>query len=534
MAGRVRGGCVVGRGMGFHSRRRARLFAGTTGAWPLHRRVNGVAAALDSQSPAFPKARLAANFRVGRVRVFALQPWTERGRKNDFGGRGGADRLNHSSFRDAGRTSVSQASGHKTRFLGGGRFAFGRGTAGFGRARWRADFKRRAFSFRRGVLRGGLSTSSNPALTALRRARSNRCGDCVWNTRFSSIWLGTRWRGAVGATCFNASPRLSWRGSGRTRLCFVVVGFVAVERGARDELFIFGRAVRGVDGLGLSGRTSNRLGTVRRHSRAVRRGLVSNGAQMTERNHWNAELYSDKHAFVFQLGAGVVELLNPQPNERILDLGCGTGELSAQIARIGARVIGLDASAAMLERARKQFPDLEVVEGDAQHFDVGTGFDAVFSNATIHWLPDHEAVARSVHRALKPSGRFVGEFGGRGNVACLDASLKRASGELDLPPFDSPNRFPSLREWAQSLESGALEPRFLQLFARPTPLEGEEGLKNWWRQFRALYLDSLSNDGEREAVLKRAQEIAAPTLRDENGWFADYVRLRFVAMKALC
>ncbi len=252
---------------------------------------------------------------------------------------------------------------------------------------------------------------------------------------------------------------------------------------------------------------------------------------MTERNNWNAELYSDKHAFVFQMGAGVVELLNPQRSEQVLDLGCGTGELSAQIAALGARVVGLDASATMLGRARKQFPDLEWIEGDAQNFDVGTGFDAVFSNATIHWLPDHEAVARSVCHALKPDGRFVGEFGGCGNVSCLDASLKRAASDLGLPPFESPNRFSSLLNWAGSLESGGLEPRFLQLFARPTPLEGEEGLKNWWRQFRALYLDSLS-EPDCEAVLNRAQEIAAPALRDENGWFADYVRLRFVAVKA--
>ena len=252
---------------------------------------------------------------------------------------------------------------------------------------------------------------------------------------------------------------------------------------------------------------------------------------MNQRNHWNADLYSDKHAFVFQLGAGALELLNPQPGERILDLGCGTGELSAQIAAKGARVVGLDASPAMLKRAWQQFPQLEFVEGDAQNFKVRNDFDAVFSNATIHWLPDHEAVCRSVYRALKMGGRFVGEFGGCGNVACLEASLKRAADELGLPPYESPNRFPNLREWAQSLESGGLEAQFLQLFARPTPLEGEDGLKNWWRQFRALYLDSLANDDERELVLKRAEEVAGVQLKNDHGWFADYVRLRFVAVK---
>lgn len=251
---------------------------------------------------------------------------------------------------------------------------------------------------------------------------------------------------------------------------------------------------------------------------------------MNSNNHWNAGLYSDKHAFVWQLGAGVVELLNPQPNEHILDLGCGTGELTAQIAQSGARVIGLDASTEMLRSAQERFPELEWREGDAQNFDAGTDFDAVFSNATIHWLGDHEALTRSVYRTLKSGGRFVGEFGGRGNVRELDASLGRAAHELGLTAYQSPNTFPTLQEWAQSLESGGLEPRFLQLFARPTPLEGEEGLRNWWRQFRALYLGSLSGD-ERDAVLHRAQEFAAPKLRNENGFFADYVRLRFVAVK---
>lgn len=247
--------------------------------------------------------------------------------------------------------------------------------------------------------------------------------------------------------------------------------------------------------------------------------------------NWNADLYRDKHAFVFELGAGVVELLNPRPGERILDLGCGTGELTFQIAQSGARVLGFDASPAMLERAKERFPFLDFHLGDARDFDFGDDFDAVFSNATLHWISDQSAVARSVYRALKHGGRFVGEFGGQGNVSWLEAALTEAARELDLPPFVGPNTFPSLREFAGSLESGGLEPKFLQLFARLTPLEGQDGARNWWRQFRAAYLDSLSND-EQNAVLQRAETLAKPQLKNENGWFADYVRLRFVAVKA--
>lgn len=249
-------------------------------------------------------------------------------------------------------------------------------------------------------------------------------------------------------------------------------------------------------------------------------------------NNWNAQLYSDKHAFVWKLGQGVVELLAPQPGERILDLGCGTGELTDQITRSGAHVIGLDASASMLDSAREHFSHIEFHQGDAQNFDLGTDFDAVFTNATLHWVPDHSAVARSVHRALKPGGRFVGEFGGRGNVRQLEHALRTASQELGLTPFESPNFYPSLREWATSLESGDLEPAWLQLFSRPTPLEGEHGAQTWWRQFRATYLDTLAPN-QQEALLQRAEELAKPHLHSDNGWLADYVRLRFVAVKAV-
>lgn len=248
------------------------------------------------------------------------------------------------------------------------------------------------------------------------------------------------------------------------------------------------------------------------------------------KTNWNADLYSDKHAFVFQLGAGVVELLAPKAGQRVLDLGCGTGELTAQIAASGAQVIGFDTSPSMLEQARTQFPDLDFRFGDGRDFDFGRDFDAVFSNATLHWVPDHEAVARSVHCALKAGGRFVGEFGGQGNVARLEAALSEAARELDLPLFTSPNLFPSLAQFAHSLEAGGLVPVLLQLFERPTLLEGEDGARFWWRQFRAAYLDSLSPD-EQNAVLERAEQLAAPTLKTPDGWFADYVRLRFVALK---
>jgi len=249
------------------------------------------------------------------------------------------------------------------------------------------------------------------------------------------------------------------------------------------------------------------------------------------KHEWDANLYGDKHAFVWHLGAGVVELLNPQAGELVLDLGCGSGELTAQIAQSGAEVMGLDASASMLDKARQSFPNLRFEMGDGANFDVARDFDAVFSNAALHWIPDHVGVARSVSRSLKQGGRFVGEFGGQGNVALLEAAFEGAARELELPPFVSPNRFPTLHQFAASLEAGGLRPIFLQLFDRPTPLVGTDGARNWLRQFRAGYLDALPLEAQ-EAVLERAESLAKPHLWRDGGWFADYVRLRFVALKS--
>lgn len=134
---------------------------------------------------------------------------------------------------------------------------------------------------------------------------------------------------------------------------------------------------------------------------------------------WNSELYSHKHAFVYQYGEGLVDLLNPQPGERILDLGCGSGELTQRIAERGASVIGIDASATMLETAKNQFPALELYPMDATQFEFAEPFDAIFSNAVLHWVTDYEAAVGRMAAALKPGGRLVVEFGGKGNVATI-------------------------------------------------------------------------------------------------------------------
>ena len=247
-------------------------------------------------------------------------------------------------------------------------------------------------------------------------------------------------------------------------------------------------------------------------------------------NNWNAKLYDQSHDYVWQMGAGVVELLNPQPGETVLDLGCGTGHLTAQIASRGANVVGFDPSQTMLETAKNQFPELDFRLADARNFDFSERFDAVFSNAALHWIHEPELVIERVAHHLNRGGRFVAEMGGKGNVAALENGLRDAAALLGLPSFGDFNYFPSVGQYATLLENGGFEVSFATLFDRPTPLDGPHGARNWLIQFRASYLDSLPNEA-RHAVLDEAEARLRPILLTENGWFADYRRLRFVARK---
>ncbi len=246
--------------------------------------------------------------------------------------------------------------------------------------------------------------------------------------------------------------------------------------------------------------------------------------------NWNTKSYDDAHGFVARLGAGVVELLAPQSDELVLDLGCGTGHLSALIAQAGARVIGLDPSGDMLQAARENYPDMEFRLADARDFSFPERFDGVFTNAVLHWIPDPQAVADNVFAHLKNGGRFVGEFGGSGNVAQLHGALDEAARARGLKPFDANKYFPTIGHWSNVLENAGFEVRTALLFDRSTPLEGPDGAYHWLQQFGAYYLDNLSED-DREAVARDAQERVRGALFQGGQWFADYRRIRFVAVK---
>ncbi|HEX4169380.1 MAG TPA: methyltransferase domain-containing protein [Bryobacteraceae bacterium] len=252
---------------------------------------------------------------------------------------------------------------------------------------------------------------------------------------------------------------------------------------------------------------------------------------MSAKQNWNPELYEGRHSFVWQLGQGILELLNPLPGESILDLGCGTGQLTNEIASSGAKVTGLDSSPDMIGQARQNYPKLRFVLGDAAGMQFENEFDAIFSNAALHWMLDPAAVARSMIRALQPGGRLVAEFGGQGNIGQIVESWRAI-----LPtysngaPVVARTYFPSISEYAGILEQVRFEVRFAQLFDRLTPLEGERGMENWLRQFGWYNFEPLPPE-KRHSALGEVIAYLKPKLYRDGQWFADYRRLRIIAVK---
>lgn len=251
---------------------------------------------------------------------------------------------------------------------------------------------------------------------------------------------------------------------------------------------------------------------------------------MAAKTTWDTELYESQHSFVWQYGEGLLDLLAPKPGERVLDLGCGTGQLTAKIADAGAAVLGLDASPDMIGQARQNYPRLQFKLEDATAMQFQGEFDAVFSNAALHWMLDAAAVAKNIARALKPGGRFVAELGGRGNigqiVSSIETTIERFTGTV--PPGRT--FFPSIPAYTTLLEAEGLEVQLAHLYDRPTPLEGESGMEHWIRQFKWYYFESLPV-AQRTAILAEVVAALRPKLFRNGVWFADYRRLRVVAVR---
>jgi trans-aconitate methyltransferase len=243
---------------------------------------------------------------------------------------------------------------------------------------------------------------------------------------------------------------------------------------------------------------------------------------------WDPKSYASNARFVSDLGAPVLELLAPKPGERILDLGCGDGVLTRKLVELGCEVVGIDSSPQQIEAACKLVPDARVMNAEEMPFQ--EEFDAVFSNAALHWIQRADPMIRAVYRALRPGGRFVAECGGYGCVDKICVALIRAlarrglDGEARVPWY-----FPTPGDYTNRLENAGFRVDSIALIPRPTVLPGD--LIPWLETFAQSFFEGFSN-AERLNYLREVQIELEPQLRDKNGtWVADYVRLRFAARK---
>jgi len=236
---------------------------------------------------------------------------------------------------------------------------------------------------------------------------------------------------------------------------------------------------------------------------------------------WNPSTYANNAGFVPAYGASLVDALAPAAGMRVLDVGCGDGVLTAELAARGAQVLGVDASAAMVAAAKARGLDARVI--DAAKLPFEGEFDAAFSNAALHWVRAQDEALAGIRRALKPGGRLVAEMGGHGNVAAIMVALRAVAAQRGLP-FQNPFCFPSADEQEERLGRCGFAVEEIRLYPRPTPLA--TGIRGWLETFAVAMFDATALG----TVIEGVEALLAPSLRDSAGrWTADYVRLRFTA-----
>ncbi|WP_438646635.1 class I SAM-dependent methyltransferase [Robertmurraya kyonggiensis] len=253
---------------------------------------------------------------------------------------------------------------------------------------------------------------------------------------------------------------------------------------------------------------------------------------METKLNWNANLYDGKHAFVSQFGQNLIELLEPKSGERILDLGCGTGDLANQLFENGVNVVGVDNSVNMVELAKNKYPQIKFIALDAKNLAFDGEFDAVFSNATLHWVKQPIQALQGIYHSLKPGGRFVAEFGGKGNVQTISNEIVmqiEAAGfkfkEEHFPWF-----YPSISEYSTLMEEVGFRVTFAQHFDRPTPLNGDEGLRNWIQMFGRQLFTGVPEESRAHLITKIENKLKGSLYKEDN-WIADYKRIRVIGRK---
>ncbi len=248
---------------------------------------------------------------------------------------------------------------------------------------------------------------------------------------------------------------------------------------------------------------------------------------------WNPELYNEKHSFVYDYGQNLVELLDPKKNERILDLGCGSGQLTFIINELAKETIGIDKSPEMITDAKLKFKNIEFQICDAENFRFNEKFDSIFSNATLHWVKNYKNAIKCMFENLKSDGKIILEFGGKGNVQTIVNQLKNSlskrgyseQSELELWYF------PSIGEYSTELESAGFRVLLAEHYNRPTELADEEsGIKDWISMFAESFFKDVSSN-HIEEIKKEVQEKMKEKCLINGKWFADYKRIRIVAIK---
>jgi SAM-dependent methyltransferase len=246
-------------------------------------------------------------------------------------------------------------------------------------------------------------------------------------------------------------------------------------------------------------------------------------------SRWDPALYAANAAFVPALGAPVLDLLAPKPGERVLDLGCGDGVLTLKLIEAGCDVVGVDADPAMVAAACAKGIDARV--GDARALEFAGEFDAVFTNAALHWVGQPHVVTSGVKRALKPGGRYVGEFGGHANIAAIRTALIAVLARHGFPPAGAETSYyPTAPAFRDVLESGGFVVAACTIIPRPTPLPAS-GMAGWLNTFRAGFIDAAGvPDALKDQIIAETVALLVPSLQAADGqWITDYVRLRFAA-----
>jgi trans-aconitate methyltransferase len=245
---------------------------------------------------------------------------------------------------------------------------------------------------------------------------------------------------------------------------------------------------------------------------------------------WDAQLYDEKHDFVSKYAEKLVEQVNSGSDQTILDLGCGTGKLSIDLARNGARVVGLDMSEEMIRKAKSTYPSMEFFVADARKMEYIDYFDTVFSNAVLHWIKDQKTLLQAIWRALKPGGHFICEFGAYHCIYQIQSAFREeyeAAGYV----YEDPFFYPTSNEYSDMLREAGFEIVKVIDFDRPTPLvDGENGLRNWMKQFFAVNLAAVT-DKDADRIFLAVEKRLRPVLFAEGTWTADYRRIQAFANK---